>query len=114
MTTLPIPTEADEQIALVHYCRLKGYRFFRVPNETYTTSWKQKARNHALGVVRGVPDLFVLARGRLVAIELKRVRGGTVSPEQREWIEALNAAGVEAHAARGAEEAIKFIEGGEK
>lgn len=111
--TLPVPTEADEQIALVHYCRLNGYRYFRVPNETYTTSWKQKAKNHALGVVRGVPDLFVLAQGRLVAIELKRLKGGVVSPEQREWIEALNVAGVPAYVCRGAEQAIKVIEGGE-
>ena len=65
MTVDPfLPTEAAEQVALVHYLRAKGYRHFRVPNETYTKSWKQKATNKALGVVSGVPDLFVIVGGR--------------------------------------------------
>lgn len=53
------PTEDQEQEAFVQWLRLKGYPHFRVPNETYTKSWSQKAKNKKLGVSSGVPDLFV-------------------------------------------------------
>ena len=104
------PHEDVEQRNFVQYCRLKGYKFFRVPNETYTKSFKQKAKNKALGVVPGVPDLFVIAHGRLLAVEMKRVKGSTTSKEQKEWIEALVAVGIPAKVCKGAEEAVKFIE----
>lgn len=104
------PTEQAEQIALVNYCEMRGYKYFRVPNETYTKSWNQKRVNRALGVVRGVPDLFVIAHGILIAIELKRTKGARVSPEQKEWITALNEAGTPSKICYGVDDAIKFIE----
>ncbi len=105
-----IPTEEVEQMHLVMYCRSKGYKFFRVPNETYTKSWSQKRKNKELGVVRGVPDLFIVAHGRLMAVEMKRVKGSVTSPEQKEWVETLNSVGVPSKICKGAEEAIEFIE----
>lgn len=54
------PTEDQEQEAFVQWLRLKGYPHFRVPNETYTRSWSQKAKNKKLGVSSGVPDLAVV------------------------------------------------------
>lgn len=105
-----VPTEAQEQKAFVQYLRIKGYKHFRVPNETFTRSWKQKANNKALGVVPGVPDIFVIANKRLIAIEMKRTKGSATSPEQREWIEALNAASVPAFVCKGAEAAIAAVE----
>lgn len=105
-----IPTEADEQKTLVHYLTLRNIPHFRVPNETYTTSWKQKMNNKLLGVSRGVPDIFIIVGGRLVAIEMKRIKGGVVSKEQQGWIDELNNAGVEAVVCKGAEEAIAFVE----
>lgn len=53
-------TEDQEQEAFVQWLRLKGYSHFRVPNETYTKSWSQKAKNKKLGVSSGVPDLAVV------------------------------------------------------
>lgn len=106
----PVPTEAAEQIALRQYLDIKGYKYFRVPSETYTQSWNQKRLNKALGVVKGVPDMFVIAHGILIAVELKRVKGGVISPEQKEWIKALNDVGTPAAICKGAEEAIAFIE----
>ena len=108
--TLPIPTEAAEQMALVRWLRVNGYKFFRVPNETYTKSIRQKSINTALGVVSGVPDLFVISKGQLIGIEMKRLKGGTVTPDQKEWIETLNAAGVPTKVCRGRDDAIEFIE----
>mgnify|MGYP001007545441 FL=1 len=89
------PTEDQEQEAFVQWLRLKGYPHFRVPNETYTKSWNQKAKNKKLGVSSGVPDLAVVVpdvwhvygdnvptntyTGRLVFIEMKRKKGGVTS-----------------------------------
>lgn len=104
------PTEYEEQVTLVQYLQLRGYLHFHVPNSTYTTSFNQKRRNRALGVVAGPPDLFIIVRGQLIAIELKRRQGSATSPEQKAWIEALNACGVQAAICKGAEPAIAFIE----
>jgi hypothetical protein len=114
--TLPLPTEDTEQRIFVQWLRLQGLSHFRVPNETYTKSWSQKNKNKALGVSPGVPDLFVLIpRVGLLAIEMKRQKGGVVSPTQREWLDRLNEIpSVETFICRGANEAIntvkKFLE----
>lgn len=106
-----IPTEDQEQATLVQYCKLKNYPHFRVPNETYTKSWKQKAKNKALGVVKGVPDLFVIVNDKLIAIEMKRASHSLsrATKEQLEWIERLNKANIPAKVCYGSNEAIDFI-----
>jgi hypothetical protein len=105
-----IPTEAEEQAVFVQWLRLKGIHHFRVPNETYTKSWKQKAMNKALGVSSGVPDLFLLVDNQMIAIEMKRIKGGKTTPNQKEWLARLNAANVPALVCNGAKEAIAFVE----
>lgn len=104
-----IPTEDEEQTAFVTWLDLKGYRYWRTPNETFTRSWRQRAKNKRLGVRKGVPDLFVIAHGRVIAIEMKRVKGSHTSPEQHKWIKALNEAGVPAFIAKGADHAIELV-----
>ena len=56
-----------------------------------------------------MPDLFVCVAGKLVAVEMKRTKGGVVSESQKKWLEILNAHGIEARVCKGAEEAIDFI-----
>lgn len=114
MTSLPCPTEAQEGKTLVAYLRLKGYKFTHIPNETGSSP---EARRRAIrmkqqGTSKGFVDYLVIAHGELHAIELKRVKGGRVSPEQREWLEALAAVGVRAAVCHGAKEAVEFIESG--
>lgn len=123
------PTEDQEQEAFVQWLRLKGYPHFRVPNETYTRSWSQKAKNKKLGVSSGVPDLFVavpfppphliiahkdrddeVRNKTLVAIEMKRRKGGVTSENQKKWIKTLNEAGVQTVVCKGCDAAIEFIE----
>lgn len=62
---------------------------------------------------RGVPDVLVFtpapAGKRPVAIELKRTRGGVVSPHQRDWLAGLGRAGWLVHVARGAADAIAYL-----
>lgn len=104
-----IPTEAQEQITFVEYLKLKQIPHFRVPNETFTRSWKQKAMNKALGVSAGVPDLFLIVDNQLVAIEMKRTKGSTTSPAQKQWLELLNNAGIPGRICFGAAEAIDYV-----
>ena len=115
-----VPLEDEEQITFVQWLELVGLRFTSIPNSTFTTSWKQKSKNHYTGLRAGFPDLIVLvpphrARdgfGHLLCIEMKRRQGGTVSAVQKEWIAALNgldSANVEAVVAKGANEAIDYV-----
>lgn len=46
---------------------------------------------------------------RLVAIEMKRKKGGTTSASQKEWLENLGGAGIESVVCHGADEAINWI-----
>lgn len=138
LSSIDNPTEEQEQMAFVQWLRLKGYPHFRVPNETYTKSFKQKAKNKALGVSPGVPDLFVIIptdynnttinfmhygdcpvvdgdgvygkKNRLIAIEMKRKKGGTTSANQKQWLKTLNEAGVQSVVCKGCDAAIEFIE----
>nr|DAP51908.1 MAG TPA: Nuclease [Caudoviricetes sp.] len=127
------PSEDQEQEAFVQWLDDNGYPRFRVPNETYTKSWIQKAKNKRLGVSSGVPDLFVVIpdqhfvygdnikphnpptqtneyRHRLVAIEMKRKKGGATSANQKQWIKTLNEAGIQTVVCKGCDAAIEFIE----
>lgn len=116
----PIPTEDEEQIALVDWLELVGLRFAHIPNSTYTKHMSVKMKNHRLGVRPGVPDLMVLipphrskdGEGHLLWIEMKRRKGGTVSKEQREWLTAfmmLESPHIEAVVAKGAKEAQEHV-----
>lgn len=68
-------------------------------------------RKKRMGVSPGVPDFMIVTYKRLIFVELKRQRGGSLKPEQKEWLDALAALGViETCVARGAEEAITFVE----
>lgn len=107
-------SEDDEEATFTDWLDLKGYTHWHVPQETYTTSWKAKAKARKLGVRKGVPDHWVIVPTAgtrfLVAIEMKRAHGGTTSDEQFEKIHELNKCrGITALVAHGAGEAIAII-----
>ena len=52
----------------------------------------------------------LIAGDKLIAIEMKRLKGGTVSPAQKIWIAKLNSAGIDARVCKGSKNAIDFIE----
>lgn len=85
--------------------------FAAVPNGGHrakATATKLKAE----GVKRGVPDyMFPLRRGGYagLAIELKRVKGGQTSAEQRAWITWLRGQGWRAEVCKGWEEAWAVV-----
>lgn len=107
-----IPTEAEEAKALVAYLRLKGYKFTHCANETGSgrIAMLQGVRNKQQGVSKGFPDYLIIVSGKLIAVELKRLKGSTTSQEQKDWIEALNNAGVPAQICKGWYSAMEFIE----
>lgn len=107
-------TEYHECIALAEYLeqmrRLGKIRLFtHIPNETFTTSWNQKIKNKRMGVNRGFPDYIVLTDTQMVVIEMKRMAGGTVSKEQKEWIKEFTRLGIPAKVCKGYDEAVKFL-----
>jgi hypothetical protein len=64
------------------------------------------------GVKRGVPDLCLpVARGGFhgLYVEMKRLKGGRLSPEQKHWLNELSAQGYETTCCEGHEAAIAVI-----
>lgn len=129
MTALTIPTEHEEQAALIRWASLNEWHEPRlamlcaIPNggvRAKATAGRLKAE----GVRRGVPDLALFVPGigkrpdhdggtgymaAALFVELKRVKGGTVSREQRAMIDALNRQGYRAEVCRGWIEAARVI-----
>lgn len=114
------PLERQEQATFVQWLELQGLLFSATAQSTYTTSWNQKRLNHATGLRKGVPDMLVLipkdkskdGGGYCLFIEMKRLKGGTVSKEQRVWLDSINALETPytvAYVAKGADEAIKIV-----
>jgi hypothetical protein len=105
--------EDHEQSVVVDWLDRHGVLFTAVPlggKRNVITA----ARLKRLGAKKGVPDILIFdpppgdaAIG--VAIEMKRRSGGTVRPEQREWLEKLDARGWVSLICRGADQAIEEL-----
>jgi hypothetical protein len=109
------PTEAWEQETFIEFLELykktinKNLIYSATAQSTYTTSWSQKIKNKKMGVRPGVPDLIVIIDTKLIFIEMKRVKGGVLSPAQKEWIDRIDKTGNYVIVARGCQEAITFF-----
>lgn len=103
------PLEDFEQQKFVKWLDTQGYKYTAIPNSTYTKSWKQKNKNMRMGLRAGFPDLVVIAENKFMCIEMKRLKGSTISPMQKSWIEALQLADIPVKVCRGADEAIAFV-----
>ena len=113
-----IPSEDWEQRMLAEYLDLLfrdgSVKWAHVPNggarDKVTAA---KLSGH--GVKRGVPDVLIfcapplLPEARGVAIELKRQKGGTTSPDQKEWLESLENQGWCCSVCKGWEEARRYL-----
>lgn len=109
--------EHREAVALMEWCRLHEARYpelrliYAIPNggiRQRGMAGKMKAE----GVKRGVPDYHLpVARGPFhsLYIELK-ARGGRLTPEQKEWAQALADQGNKWVCAAGWTSAVYFIE----
>ena len=104
-----IKTEHEEQRELVRWFRQTwpGVRIFAIPNggaRSKATAGRLKAE----GVASGVPDLFVPA-WRLW-VEMKRVKGGSLSAEQKDWIQYLESVNYRCIVGKGAEDAQRQLQ----
>lgn len=109
MVKMPEASEHDEQRNFVRWFKLAypGVRIMAIPNGG-ARNIATAARLKAEGVVSGVPDLFVPAWH--LWIEMKKVRGGVVSENQKDWIAYLEGVGYSAIVCRGAVHAIEMVE----
>lgn len=87
-----IPTEHEEQREFVRWFRqtYPDIRIFAIPNGG-ARSPSVAVRLKAEGVSKGVPDLYIPAWR--VWVEMKRQKGGTISPEQKDWHQYLESCG---------------------
>ena len=108
ISSLPIPTEHEEQRALVSWWRksLPDVRIFAIPNGG-ARGIKTASKLKLEGVSAGVPDLE--APGIGLYIEMKRQKGGSVSAEQKDWHQYLIKCGYTVLTPKGAAEAIRQI-----
>ena len=113
-----VPTEAEEQEAVIEWAKAMEARvpelelLHHIPNGG-RRSKAEAGRFKAQGVKAGVPDLSLpVPRGRYhgLYVEMKRKRGGRISPEQEWWIERLQKQGYFVDVCFGADEAIRRIE----
>ena len=137
--TMPPPTEDTEQMCLFRWADAQSGKYpelslmYHIPNGGKRGK-AEAGRFRAMGVKSGVPDIF-LPRGfhaldfvgprqfnidgtqyavtetiyNGLYIELKRLRGGTVSATQKQWISALRNAGYAVEVCKGWEAAAAVI-----
>ena len=101
-------SEHLEQVRLVSWFR-KTYpdtRILAIPNGGIRSA-SAGANLKAEGVSAGVPDLVVPAW--LLWIEMKREKGSTVSPAQKDWISYLESIGHQVIVGRGFEDAREQV-----
>lgn len=104
MTETKVPSEHIEQALLVQWFRrsFPDVLIYATPNGGARAK-AAAGRLKVEGVVAGIPDLFVPA-WRLW-IEMKRIKGGVVSAEQRAMMDYLQSVGYRAIVCKGAENA---------
>ena len=115
LASYQVPPEDMEHETLATWCMVNlpsfGVDFFTVPNGGFRYK-AEGAKFKRLGVKAGVPDVWVLCARKGfhgLCIELKRVKGGRTSPEQKKWLDYLNEKGYLAEVCRGYEEAREVI-----
>ena len=109
-------TEYQTQVEFIQWCRLQaladypelGY-IFAVPNGA-VVSQRQRYKLVSEGLLSGVSDLVLpVARGGYFGmyLEMKREKGGRLSPHQKSFLEFVNLQGYYGIVANGLEDAIK-------
>lgn len=117
----PIETEDRVQERVVRLLEnLRGLGrvlwFTSIPNSTRTPYVSVRAKNKRLGLNPGMPDLFIVAQDarknrKILLLELKREKGGTLSEEQKAVLAVANSVtpAVRAKCAKGYAEAKSAV-----
>lgn len=106
---MKLPSEHDEQVAVVRWLRKNGHFVYAVPNGGLRDAITSK-RLKDEGALSGIPDLqVVLPDGRVIWLELKRREGGRLSPVQKKVHERLEALGHVVIVGYGAKDAVEKL-----
>lgn len=106
-----VASEAQDQAALIQHLELRhrpGVWWCAVPNGG-SRNVIEAAKLKGQGVVAGAPDLIVCIDGRMVGLEMKRSKGGRLSPAQIAQKERIEAAGGLWFVAHGLDEALAIL-----
>jgi len=105
-----IPSEHDEQVTFIRWFRKAhpNVLIFAIPNGAMLqgNATQRAIRANMLkaeGLTPGIPDLFIPAWN--IFIEMKRVKGGSLSDAQKEKIDYLSSVGYQTFVCKGANEA---------
>ena len=129
MKSTNCPTEHQDQCKIFEWSRLMvatnqepRLRLLRAGMEGVRLSIGTRVKAKRAGMDSSWPDLFLAIKGWIypridialpayngLFIELKRLKGGTVSPEQKDMHQALRAQGYRVEVCRGADAAIECI-----
>jgi hypothetical protein len=103
-----LKTENREQIEFIQWFKRNcpGELIIHIPNGG-SRNIVEATTLKAMGVVAGVPDLFI--PGRRLWIEMKRAKGGRVSAEQKTLIASIQEFGYTVKVCKGCEEAVAVI-----
>ena len=113
-----VPTERQEQVRVAKLLDQLGLLWCHVPNEGHGRRGKEGAirgaRLRAEGLKSGVPDVLIFDKNSRpgsvgLAIELKRVKGGRVSEDQKRWLEELEKRGWVCRVCRGFDEVHQVL-----
>lgn len=111
--------EKEEQKSFVKYLEMRGLLYTATMNENIWSFLGRKiaviiaSLSKAMGVKKGVPDVLIFEpRGQWhgCCVELKRIDGGKIYDEQREWIKKLQDRKYYAFIAWGKDHAIEQLE----
>ena len=107
-------SEARLQSEVIKYIQLQypKVKYCASLGGQYQPFQSQRNRARKTGYVKGFPDLFIYeARNGYhgLALEIKTIKG-TVTKEQKEWIEALNDRGYKAEVVKGLPNILKLID----
>lgn len=112
------PSEFQEHIVIAQWLRAKPNILWCHPGNGELRDKRTAAKLKVMGVSPGVPDFLIFSiPGALVskfvvrgvALELKRVGKGRVSPAQAGWLEALSDAGWVCRVCYGASDALQWL-----
>jgi len=111
--TAKYPTEAEEQEAFVEWLSIYGIAHFAAPSSFFGDKSKRFygmiAKLKKQGWSSGWPDLVILLPGKVLFIEMKRIKGGVVSEQQKAWHKALADLNYDVYVCNGAEDAIACV-----
>lgn len=102
------PTEHEEQRDFVRWFKKRHptVKIAAIPNGGARNK-SVAAKLKAEGVSKGVPDLIIPAW--FTWIEMKRIKGSSVSAEQKEWMQYLTQAGYQCFVCKGFKEATIVV-----